>query len=946
MILFRPQDWPIAVKLLLAFLFVALVPLLIAGFLSTNRARDGLLVEAKRNLENTSRRTSQVLDDFLKARITDMQQTATLDQVVRYVDKTNNNRSVLGPNDTDQLTTFSVLKSKAGSLSTVGDYIFVVSKNGQVEITSNNNPNQEGSPLENELSDVSAKGYFQEAIKGRTYISDPVLISFQDRGVVSYFYVSSPVRDVRGQPVGAVVLRINLDAVWNLVNADAEAAGKNSYTMLIDDTDNLGIRLADSRTAQRADAQTTYLFSVMRAIPAANQSSWTNTGRFPAQFDFGKASNFGTTLPSLVDVLDRPTFDRTNPFFTTAFNDSGTQVPAQAAYFPVPSKPRWSYFVVVPEATYAAAANDISFTLIIVILVAVIAVILLALLLARLLTTPVRRISRVLGRIGIGDFDARVPVTSRDELGRLGESLNAMFDNTLNLIQSREEKEELQTRITTLLEEISTVAEGDLTVQAEVTADITGAIADSFNLMIEELRKTVLNIQNATGQTSAYLEQTVLNFQQLDKVSDRQANRVITATSSMGDINNSIQQVSSSAESAADVAQEARQNAHQGGIAVSQSISSMNRIRGNVQETAKKIKRLGESSQQIGEIVKLIDDIADQTNMLALNAAIQAAMAGEQGKGFSVVSEEVRRLAERSANATREIATLVKSIQDDTAEAVIAMEESTREVVDGSKVADEAGRALTAIESVVERLATLITNISEVTSRQATSSSDVARTMNELSSLTQEASNLRRQSSEAVTEVARTADDLRVSVSAFRVLRAPGQPAMPALGEAEDYFREVETYNMPKFDHDGQPVARDSQTTSDHYQNGAAASYPTEYSQPPNYQPNLDYAPPIYQPGEAYQPPAGDGGGGDTSYSPPRPAAAPVVAAASSSPALNYSPATQNPPPNSADPMDFDLNSLLNDDSVFDSLFDSSPRPAQPPRRDDESDKKRPQALG
>jgi twitching motility protein PilJ len=178
---------------------------------------------------------------------------------------------------------------------------------------------------------------------------------------------------------------------------------------------------------------------------------------------------------------------------------------------------------------------------------------------------------------------------------------------------------------------------------------------------------------------------------------------------------------------------------------------------------------LGESSQQIGEIVKLIDDIADQTNMLALNAAIQAAMAGEQGKGFSVVTEEVRRLAQRSANATREIASLVKSIQDDTTAAVIAMEESTGEVVEGSKVADEAGKALSAIEQVVDELADLILNISAVSQQQATTSSSIAQSMVEISALTNEATNLRRKSSEVTALVARTADELRNSVAAFKV---------------------------------------------------------------------------------------------------------------------------------------------------------------------------------
>lgn len=302
--------------------------------------------------------------------------------------------------------------------------------------------------------------------------------------------------------------------------------------------------------------------------------------------------------------------------------------------------------------------------------------------------------------------------------------------------------------------------------------------------MIEELRKVILNIQQAANQASSYFDQMVYNTQRTDDAANRQAARILNVTSAVEDINRSIQQVSENATVSSQVAQEARDNAHQGGLAVTKSVASMNRIRGNVQETAKKIKRLGESSQQIGEIVKLIDDIADQTNMLALNAAIQAAMAGEQGKGFSVVAEEVRRLAERSAGATREIAALVKSIQDDTSEAVVAMEESTREVVEGSKVADEAGRALGAIESVVDRLADLIFAISQVTQQQAGTSSSIAQSMTEISSLTMEASGLRQESASAVEKLARIVQGLNSSVSTFKVIPSAESPTRPALVES------------------------------------------------------------------------------------------------------------------------------------------------------------------
>ena len=905
--LFRPADWPLAIKLLIAFLVVAIVPLLIVGTLSQRQASDGLLNQAKLNLANTARRTSNDINNFLNLRVSDMRQTAALDTVTRFIDATNNDRSTLGPQNVDQTSTYNILKSQASSLPGVSTYVEVASAGGQVELTSNAIANEEGQPIAGEPANISNMPYFQEAMKGTTYLSNPKLTIFQDNNVVALMYVSSPILDTKGQPAGVVVIRFSLASIWQIVDADQGAAGAGSYTMLVDDTDNLGIKLADSRTYQDPATYTQYLFSIVRQVPSGiGRGAWVNSGRFPDQFDYATASSAANS--ALIGSLQtRATNYNSNaPYLTLNLEGSADHPNAQAAYAPINLKDSWKYFVVVPDTTYSAAADNITTTLLIATVLAILVVILVAFFLSRLLTTPVRRIGQVLGRIGIGDFGARVPVGGQDELGRLSDSLNAMFDNTLSLIQSREEKEELQGQITRLLEEISTVAEGDLTVQAEVTADITGAIADSFNLMIEELRRIIINIQNTTGQASNFFEQMVQNTQQIDKVSSLQASRVVTVSGSVEDINRSIQQVSEAANLSANVAQEARQNAHQGNLAVSQTIAGMNRIRGNVQETAKKIKRLGESSQQIGEIVKLIDDIADQTNMLALNAAIQAAMAGEQGKGFSVVSEEVRRLAERSATATREIAALVKSIQDDTAEAVIAMEESTREVVEGSKVADDAGHALSSIETVVERLANLITNISVVSRQQATSSRDITGNMVELSQLTQEAATLRRQSANAVEQVARTADELRVSVSAFKVTSESNQLES---GKA----------NEPAI-LDAHPVASNGTSAS----NGDKAV--PEYYQ---YMPHLpsDRV-------ETYQSPAAADGG---SWDEP----APVL----STPAPVTAPATVQSSTGQTGLADgnLDLNSWLNDDKLFEPLFQDE---HSPKGYNSEDEKDLPPALG
>jgi methyl-accepting chemotaxis protein len=372
--------------------------------------------------------------------------------------------------------------------------------------------------------------------------------------------------------------------------------------------------------------------------------------------------------------------------------------------------------------------------------------------------------------IGRGNFKARAPVyNEEDELGRLALSLNAMLDNTLGLMQSREERDQIQASITKLLEEISGVAEGDLTKEAEVTADVTGAIADSFNFMIEQLRRVISNVQDATLQVSSAANEIHTTAEQLVHGSEGQARQIIGTTASVRQITESMQKVADNANRCAEVAQQSLASARQGSEAVHNTMRGMGRIRDQVQETAKRIKRLGESTQQIGEIVQLIDDIADRTSILALNASIQAAMAGEAGRGFAVVAEEVERLAERSANATKKIAGLVKTIQSETTEGVTAMEENTREVVEGTRLANQAGQALGQIETVTNQLAGLIQAISEAARQQAAASEGIARSMNEISEVTQKTAAGTRQGAISGNHLAELADDLRAPVSAFRL---------------------------------------------------------------------------------------------------------------------------------------------------------------------------------
>ena len=394
---------------------------------------------------------------------------------------------------------------------------------------------------------------------------------------------------------------------------------------------------------------------------------------------------------------------------------------------------------------------------------------LLVLYINRITTGQIGEINRLFRRISVGDLEARAKVTTFDELGSMTIALNQMLNDTLALVQSREERDSIQISIEKLLEDISGVAEGDLTKEAEVTADVTGSIADSFNYMIEQLRDVIAQVQNTTLQVSAAAAEIQDGAEKLAQGSEHQSEQMVDTSAAIAEMASSIRQVSATALSAAKVAQNALENSRRGAEAVAKTVNGMDAIRGQVQETAKRIKRLGESSQEVGEIVQLIGDIADRTSILALNASIQAAMAGDAGRGFAVVAQEVESLAERATESTKRISGLIGSIQQDMNEAVRAMEDTTKEVVGGSTLANEAGDTLERIETVSGQLEQLIRSISEASTLQATGSDSVAHTMGEISEGALSQADGARQAAGSIRNLAALADELRKSVSRFKV---------------------------------------------------------------------------------------------------------------------------------------------------------------------------------
>jgi twitching motility protein PilJ len=339
----------------------------------------------------------------------------------------------------------------------------------------------------------------------------------------------------------------------------------------------------------------------------------------------------------------------------------------------------------------------------------------------------------------------------------------ARYQGTLELNNRNQEA------IMRLLDEMGSLAEGDLTVKATVTEDMTGAIADSINFAVEQLRSLVGTINDTSVQVASSAQETQATAMHLAEAAEHQATEINSASNRINEIAQSINQVSKNSAESAEVAQRSVQIATNGADVVRQTIAGMDSIRDQIQETSKRIKRLGESSQEIGSIVELINDISEQTNILALNAAIQAASAGEAGRGFAVVADEVQRLAERASHATKRIETLVQTIQSDTNEAVSSMEQTTSEVVAGARLAEDAGTALGEIEKVSSDLSGLIQGISTAAQQQSAAATNITATMNTIQSITAQTSQGANQTAASIGNLAQLAADLRRSVADFKL---------------------------------------------------------------------------------------------------------------------------------------------------------------------------------
>lgn len=410
--------------------------------------------------------------------------------------------------------------------------------------------------------------------------------------------------------------------------------------------------------------------------------------------------------------------------------------------------------------------------------VALIVLLVFTLVLTAIIIRPVNDLMRVAESLGRGDLSQRAQVNTGDELGQLGDTLNRTIDRLQGLVQSESDRDKMQDQIMDLLTIVSTAAEGDLTVKAEVTADSLGSVADAFNLMIAGLMSLVTQASNVAVEIQRSTSGILHSAESMRIAASQQSSQIRNASEAVNAMSHTTQRMAENAKAATQTSVEATQAAVKGGTAVAETIKGMQRIRATVQSTGKKIKGLGERSLEIGAIIEVISEIATQTNMLALNAAIEAARAGEHGKGFAVVADEVRKLAERAARATKDITGLIKGIQVETSEAVTVMEAGTREVEEGTKLADQAGAALREIEQIVKQTSNLMTDITRAAGDHVKSTESVVHTMDNISQLTQETARGVQDTVATIGGLAGLTKQLSDAIGRFKLGRELGVPSV------------------------------------------------------------------------------------------------------------------------------------------------------------------------
>lgn len=392
---------------------------------------------------------------------------------------------------------------------------------------------------------------------------------------------------------------------------------------------------------------------------------------------------------------------------------------------------------------------------------------------------PVTALADFAERVSAADFKARLQEGGKDDFGYIAVHLNLAAEKAAKAMQDEEAQINLQRSVTEFLTIVSQIARGDLTLRGSVTNDALGNVVDSVNYMLDNFTQVLRRVRDAANDVSTSANQILTASETMATGATQQDHEITNTSSAVEELTVSMKQVSNNAEASAEAARRALDAAEQGNRSVRDTLEGMQRIRGSVQATAKKIKSLGDRSLEISEIINVINDITEQTNLLALNAAIEAARAGEAGRGFAVVADEVRKLAEHSRTATKDIAALIKAIQAETNEAVVVMEEGTREVEVGARLADQAGKALEAISAVVRQSAELVQEISLASKQQVRGTEGVANAMQIISNITRQTSQGARQTAHSTEQMVKMSEQLNEALAQFRVQPATAQQLSP-----------------------------------------------------------------------------------------------------------------------------------------------------------------------
>lgn len=728
-------------KLLLIFLALSLIPMSILGTVVFRNASNALRNNAFASLEAVGTIKAQQVNDFFSQLVDDVRFVSNLPSVTgntglggmaALIELQNNQSDPAYQVAFDSIE--GALQPYADDRHIYQDIMLVDLNNNAVYAT---NPASQSTNLV-ATGEVTAE--FLAATRTTLIVED---VTFNSAHNEANLRIGTPIFDSNGTVIGSAVLEVD-EGTISAIMTERTGLGETGETYLVGAD---GLFRTESRFVDQLGVQTAVLNPQITVNTIASQNALV-----------------GGTGTELI-----------NDYRGTPVLSSWVPVVIQAPNSYHPNGLTWAFIAEIDVAEVDQPITTLSQFALTLGGIAALVVVIVATIFTRSFTKQINAITSVFRRVEAGDLSNRTPILARDELGNMAVGLNGLLDQLSSLITEVQiERDSIESSIIKLLNEVSDVADGDLTIQAEVTADAAGSIADSFNYMIAQLRQIIVNVQEATLQVGSSANEIQTTAEHLAQGSETQATQIVDTSAAIDEMSVSIQQVSENAALSAQVAQKARHTAREGAGAVQNTIQGMDRIREQGQETAKRIKRLGESSQEIGEIVQLIRDISKRTNLLALNASLEAAAAGEAGRGFAVVAEDVKRLSQRSAAATQQIAGLIKSIQTETNAAVAAMEATTREVVDGSQLANEAGLRLTEIEKVSAELAELIQSISLAARQQARGSETLARSMNSIAEVTQQTAAGTKQAAVSISNLAELADRLRTSVSTFKLPSSNG----------------------------------------------------------------------------------------------------------------------------------------------------------------------------